>query len=627
MRRLWQWLKGTDVPVLDGWQRPRPCGRGILLDIAIGVALGLSSMVSWSIQRFLSPVQDHLGTVDSPVDPWFAGLCALAYAAILSIRRVFPLCCLFLFTVVYIVVHTMQYYEGQVEPIALLVCLYSAGAWSNRRATSTLLRLGLLGFVLLVIFFLIYNGDQEFLAGIQQAGMHVDEVQRALMFFNIMMNVIPFGCVFLFGNSSYRRAALAAFLKEQRIGYREQAAQLRAERKLVAEQAVRLDRVAIARDLHDIVAHHVSLMGLQAAGARRIMARDPQEAQRALLAIEESSRTAVSELQGMLTALRDPEVEPGTASNHAQAPSTRSIEQLGELAAEYRRAGGRIGFQVIGEPGPVPPVIAITAYRIMQESLTNIRKHAGLDTDADARLRYLPGAIELEISDCGPSRGQARDHAGTGVFPSEAAASGRQAHAVPAHAGSASEAASAGSAAHAGAVLSGAVHGGTAHTGAVLPDAARTAAVLSGVAHAGAGLPDAAHASAMRAGAAHPGAARSGTALPDAAFPGAVLSGTAFPGTAHTRSARAASPHARPWHAGPVPEGSGHAGLARGGPARGTHAVPGPVGGRGLMGMRERVRAVRGALEAGPRSGGGFRVRARLPLTSAAAGAEGAWRG
>jgi signal transduction histidine kinase len=164
---------------------------------------------------------------------------------------------------------------------------------------------------------------------------------------------------------------------------------------------VELERSRIARELHDVVAHHVSVMGLQAGAARRVLERDPARASsdpravEALTVVEQNAREAVDELQRMLGALREPGDVPSTTA------STRGLAQLGELVAEAQAAGLPVSFAAVGEEKPVPPAIGLTVYRIAQESLTNVRKHAGPRASADVRLRYLADAVEIEVSDDG----------------------------------------------------------------------------------------------------------------------------------------------------------------------------------------------------------------------------------
>jgi signal transduction histidine kinase len=162
------------------------------------------------------------------------------------------------------------------------------------------------------------------------------------------------------------------------------------------------ERVRIARDLHDVVAHHVSVMGVQAAAARRVLDTDPVVARQALAAVESTARTAIDELNGLLGMLRADNDQPvgqqrTPPDSHRRTPG---VEQLDRLVDETRAAGLPVTYEVFGAPRPVPDAVALSAYRVVQEALTNTVKHAAA-TSADVRVRYLEQSLEVEINDDG----------------------------------------------------------------------------------------------------------------------------------------------------------------------------------------------------------------------------------
>jgi signal transduction histidine kinase len=167
----------------------------------------------------------------------------------------------------------------------------------------------------------------------------------------------------------------------------------------------------IARELHDSVAHHVSVMGVQAGAARRVLERDPEAAASALASIEQSARDAVDELHRTVAALRAPgdpadsDLSTGdgaVATETTDAPaSTLRIERLPHLVDDVRTAGLPVELTVVGEAHDVTPMVDLAVYRIAQEALTNVRKHAGASARADVRVRWLDDAIELEVTDTG----------------------------------------------------------------------------------------------------------------------------------------------------------------------------------------------------------------------------------
>jgi signal transduction histidine kinase len=190
--------------------------------------------------------------------------------------------------------------------------------------------------------------------------------------------------------------ALGATVRSLRERGRELAArtdQLQREREENARRAVLEERVRIARELHDVVAHHVSVMGVQAGAARRVIDRRPQQAQEILGSIEGSSRQAVTELHRLLGFLR----RDGHAD--ALAPQPR-LAQLGDLAAD---AGLAVDLVVAGEPRELPATLELSAYRVIQEALTNARKHSG-GTAATVRVDYRPAELQIEVCDDGRDR-------------------------------------------------------------------------------------------------------------------------------------------------------------------------------------------------------------------------------
>jgi signal transduction histidine kinase len=162
-----------------------------------------------------------------------------------------------------------------------------------------------------------------------------------------------------------------------------------------------------------VVAHHVSVMGVQAGAARLVLDRDPELARESLRTIEESARTAVGELRGLLGVLRAEPTEDVLGSPDG-ATSSPGLDQVPELAAKARSAGLDVNHGVFGEPRPVPEGVALSAYRIVQEALTNVLKHAGART-ADVRVRFLETSLEVEVADDGRGAAPAAERSGFGL--------------------------------------------------------------------------------------------------------------------------------------------------------------------------------------------------------------------
>jgi signal transduction histidine kinase len=206
---------------------------------------------------------------------------------------------------------------------------------------------------------------------------------------------------FVFVPVLFAIAWLAGFALRERGAQAEAAEQraARAERghEENARRAVFEERVRIARELHDVVAHHVSMMGVQAGAARVVIDRDRVKAKEALTAIETSSRQAVAELHRLLGFLR----QAGDRDDLAPQPG---LGQLPRLAASMSDSDLAVEVSIEGEERSLPPTVDVSAYRIVQEALTNTLKHSAASR-ADVHVRYWPDELEVEIVDDGPPNG------------------------------------------------------------------------------------------------------------------------------------------------------------------------------------------------------------------------------
>ena len=198
--------------------------------------------------------------------------------------------------------------------------------------------------------------------------------------------------------------AMMRRLREYRVVLEERNHQLDQEREVNARRAVLEERVRIARELHDVVAHHVSVMGVQAGVARRLFDRDPPEAVAAIGWVETASRQAIADLQQLVGVLRRQE----EGDDLAPQPS---LQRLPELVEHMRQTGLPVKLTTTGESQQLPAGVELSAYRIIQEALTNTLKHAG-PAQAAVTVRYDNGAVEVEVVDDGQGPPPARQ--GTG---------------------------------------------------------------------------------------------------------------------------------------------------------------------------------------------------------------------
>lgn len=181
----------------------------------------------------------------------------------------------------------------------------------------------------------------------------------------IVFQTVPFALAWVLGDSIRTRRAYFAQLEER-------AARLEKEREAQAKVAVAAERARIARELHDVVAHNVSVMVVQADGAAYVLDAAPDQAKKALETISSTGRQALAEMRRLLGVLRTGEHQEG--GEYVPQPD---VEQIEDLVEQCRGSGLPVDFKVEGTPRPLPSGVELTAYRIVQEALTNTRKHGG----------------------------------------------------------------------------------------------------------------------------------------------------------------------------------------------------------------------------------------------------------
>ncbi|MBO3682101.1 histidine kinase [Streptomyces sp. NEAU-YJ-81] len=214
----------------------------------------------------------------------------------------------------------------------------------------------------------------------------------AFALYTIGTNILFLAGAWTFGNAAWVQT-------RQRMELAERNRELQVERDENARNAVITERLRIARELHDVVAHHVSVMGVQAGAARLMLTRDPAAAEGALMSIELAGRNAVEEMHRLLGVLRD-------GAQPAQAVPVAGVEQLDTLVAGLRGAL-RTTYTVDGEPRELAQSLSISLYRITQEALTNTVRQAGASR-VDVTLSYRATTVELTVVDdgraCSPAR-------------------------------------------------------------------------------------------------------------------------------------------------------------------------------------------------------------------------------
>jgi signal transduction histidine kinase len=374
----------------QSWRRPGPARLFERADVVLTVAAmaGAATMTVLinSTGAFFQGTAPSLGEQLA----W-----NVALTAPLLLRRRFPATVALVVAAVFIAGQVRQIGDNLVPAIALFLAMYSLGAWGRDRTVARWVRIGI---IIAMFAFIGINWYQAFSGTppvFEDAAGPLDPILAAALY-HVGTNLLYFGAAYVFGNQAWESAR-----RRHQIAL--QSEELRRSQAENARQAVVAERVRIARDLHDVVAHHVSVMGVQASAARRVLDSDPAVASRSLAAVESTARTAIEELNGLLGVLRadvDGADDGEGAPPADERPSLPGLDQIARLVEETRGTGLEVTFAVYGEPRPVPDAIALSAYRVVQEALTNTVKHAAASV-VDIRVRYLEHSLEVEVNDDG----------------------------------------------------------------------------------------------------------------------------------------------------------------------------------------------------------------------------------
>jgi signal transduction histidine kinase len=331
---------------------------------------------------------------------------ALAYVlgvvigAMLLVRRRWPLAVLIASAALLFLYYSLNY-PGIPPAVALAVALYTAVVAGHLRWGWPIAAF----FILAGLFVVVIRKHELFLLTLAQMAQ-----QAALL-----------AVVLLLGEVVRNRRR---YLDE----VRERMQRVEAEREREAARQVAEERLRIARELHDVMAHTITAISVQAGLALDVFDDAPTQAHAALGAIRTASREAMAEIRATIGVLRD--VDDGAAPRSPMP----TLEQVDRLIAEAQRAGLRATAEVTGDPRPVPAAVDTTAFRIVQESLTNVVRHARANC-VTIRIRYEPAALSIDVADNGTgadgsssagSRGQPghRGHGLVGMMERAAALGG-----------------------------------------------------------------------------------------------------------------------------------------------------------------------------------------------------------
>jgi signal transduction histidine kinase len=379
----------TGEPDWSRWRRPPPTAAERRWDVWIALAVLVGAVVMLVLINSVGA----FAFGDAPALPeqlaW-----GVALAVPLAVRRRYPLVVVIIISVVFIAAQLRHIGDNNTPSVALFIAVFTVGAWERNRVVARWSRVGVIifmsGWLLASFVGALTNPRPEFPA----AAGPLDPLLANLLL-NLVVNVVYFGTAWGFGNMAWLSAR-----RQAEIEYRAEQLRLSQEQNMLG--AVVAERLRIARDLHDVVAHHVSVMGVQAGAARRALDRDADLAREALQTVERTARNAIGELRGLLGVLRAEDAEQ--PEGHEVSPG---LDQLDDLVSRARATGLDVRHGVYGEPRPVPEGVALSAYRVVQEALTNVVRHAGARS-AEVRVRYLDNALEVEITDDGRGHGQTR---------------------------------------------------------------------------------------------------------------------------------------------------------------------------------------------------------------------------
>jgi signal transduction histidine kinase len=336
----------SNVERLTAWERLR--GVNPFAWDAL-VAVGVFAFIVLSELWFFVP-HDQRG-VDAPMG-W--ALIVLACAP-LAWRRRTPITTLTL-TAIAAAAYGAQGYTGDFIGLAFVVALYTAAAYRDRGSViAAVLPIAIVATV-----------------AIYRSGPNPVERWADVAFNTALLVGVPIA----FGRFEFNRRR-----------------RIERDRDRVTDDAVAEERARIAREMHDAVAHAISVMVVQAGAARVVIDRDPTEASAALERIEETGRMGLAEMRRLLGIL---ETDDGAAALVPQP----GLDRLDELLETMRGTGLRVEAMVLGTPRDLPPGVDLTVFRILQEALTNVLKHAG-DAHARVTLKYEHDAIEVEVADDG----------------------------------------------------------------------------------------------------------------------------------------------------------------------------------------------------------------------------------
>lgn len=364
------WLRQARGP------RPRPSRRALLIDALLALALAAYAILELHGERAAAGTAPELALL-KPFGKVVSGpgprdyLSAVATTVPLAWRRRRPLA---MFWIV-IGMSVLQPGRGDAAEklVACAIAAYTAAAHSPYRRAASISLIGAAGAV---------------------AGTYKDAIPDIPKWLGVLLVIVPIAAA----GTSLRslRERIAEAHERERV--------LQRDKSRAAQLATEQERARIARELHDVITHNVSVMVVQAGAARTVMRRSPEQATAALLVVESAGRAAMTELQHTIGLLA-----PDADEHLAPQPG---LAELGELIGRVRATGMQVELTETGTPRPLGPGSDLAAYRVVQEALTNTAKHAA-GASARVRITYTPHDLIVEV-DNDEGHGSANTAAGNG---------------------------------------------------------------------------------------------------------------------------------------------------------------------------------------------------------------------
>lgn len=350
---------------LDQWVREHP--------VAIDAALVLGLLVFPGIPSLLT-----IGP--GTENPWILLVSTVLLTVPLAWRRTQPTV-----STALVFAAAFTHHVGGIpllpSDLTVFIALYSVAAYGSRRVSRLGLGFALLGAAMVTIY--------------ESTGSSPTDA--------IILGIMGSGFVLAVWITGSLRGTRRAYLE----AVVDRARQLEVEREQQAQLGAAAERARIARELHDVVAHSLSVIIAQADGGRYAAQTNPAAAVEALGVVASTGRTALTDMRRLLGVLRD-----GEGPQHGPQPGFQAI---GDLVSSVRASGLPVGYATVGQPRPIGDAMGLAAYRIVQESLTNVLKHAGPAARADVLITWEPETVRLVIDDDGRGASASADGRGQGL--------------------------------------------------------------------------------------------------------------------------------------------------------------------------------------------------------------------